>query len=291
MIEREIGILGVSIGTCPPLLSLEPENLLSTREKAYSQQVVMVMFNITTLIRNYFASMNKENYDNLNLTEAFDELLSEIGVIRQYVEGIGKKLIWYYQDSKQLKWLFPNAEYREVKTDRQILEVERTDALVNALYRELSGSDAARTLSKDTKQYSSEYGTFHEIGVAPVRSLDVAAIITHEPHQLFWQRYYPRLYLFESHTGAVKSTSDFHTKLKTLKNDVELPFNQITLTMFGDGVHFKPSSISVRREMVEIATADKWTLLTSPNGMVRTVARLGSDILKDAYGKLCTYYT
>lgn len=291
MIEREIGILGVSIGTCPPLLSLEPENLLSIHEKSASRTVSKVMFNITTLIRNYFASMNKDNYDNLDLTEAFDELLTEIGVIKQYVEGIGKKLLWYYQDSKQLKWLFPNADFREITTDRQIQEAERTDALVNALYRELSGSDAPRILSKDTKRYTGDYGDFHEVGVAPYRELEIVAIITHEPHQLFWDRYYNRMYLFESHTGAVKRPSDFYTKLKTLKSGIEIPFNQITLPMFGDGVHFKPSKASVRRELVEIAVEEKWTLMITPNGMRRAVSRFGSDLLKDAYGKLCNFYT
>lgn len=290
MVERETGILPISIGTSPAISAFDSQTLLRPVEQVASQSVTLVMINLTTLIRNYFASMTNLDWNNVPVQDIFDELIEEVKWIGQYINGLKKKCVFYFQDRKHIPYLFPNAQIKpEWTTPRQMMEFTITNSLLKKLYETLTDKEQPQRLSNDTTVVDGEYGTIMEVGKVPPRQIEVVGIVTHEPHHLLWYNRYQKLYLFESHTGAVKGSADFHTKLKTLKKDEVFPFNGVSLTVFGDGVHFKPCSISIRRELMDIGRSYKWSRITTAPAMSAGIKQLGSDVLKDAYAKLSKF--
>lgn len=291
MAEREMGNGLISIGTSIAVDALNPNNVLLPDENAASHAITRVMFNITTLIRNYFASMTKEQYQVTDANEAYQDLVQEIERVEQSVKAIPKKteLVWYWQDARLLEMEFPNVEFKTPTTDRQIEEAKRWNVLTEALYEYLSGQRVPQAVTVQTLVYENDAHVFYDIGREPKRELETVGIITHEPHHLLWESKYKKLFLVESHTGSIKSTATFYTKLATLKKGERMPFNKVSLVMFGDNVHFKPVGIKIRRELLEIAERKKWSLVTSTNGMYLGIKDLGTDLLKNAYATLCKF--
>lgn len=289
MIAREVGLLPLSIGTSPAIQAFDSSTLLRPMEQVISREVTMVMINLSTLIRNYFASMTGNIAENFQAQEIYDELLGEISWIKEYIEGFKKKCVFYFQDVRHIPYLFSKAEIKENTTEKQITEWKLHEHLLKNIVETMIDKPFPDKLSNDTRLYDGEYGKLMEVGLRPPREMEVVGIVTHEPHHLLWQYRYQRLYLFESHTGAVKGPADFHTKLKTLKRDEVFPFNGLSLSIFGDGVHIKPQSLKIRRELLEVAVSAKWTRLTSPGAMLYGIKDSGSDALKDAYAKLINF--
>ena len=79
------------------------------------------------------------------------------------------------------------------------------------------------------------------------------------------QRYkFTSLSLLESHTGAVKPPAMWYTKLNNGKELTTIPFDRMTIQMFGDGSNlFSPFPIKIRRTMLTISEKNKWTPMTT----------------------------
>lgn len=73
------------------------------------------------------------------------------------------------------------------------------------------------------------------------------------------------LKLLESHTGTVKSFNLFYTRFASFgKNDLtRIPFNSLTLFLFGDNSLVRTSSIKTKKVVLEIAESNKWTYKTT----------------------------
>ena len=93
-----------------------------------------------------------------------------------------------------------------------------------------------------------------------------ALLFSHITVDLLSHPGFASLDLLESHTGKIKSELDWNTKYHKLDDPAfeRLPFNRQLLFIFGDTATIAPVSISIRREILELAKKQKWTPMTSP---------------------------
>jgi hypothetical protein len=77
-------------------------------------------------------------------------------------------------------------------------------------------------------------------------------ITTHIAQDLLNAHTFRSLTLLESHTGALKNTSEFNTKLNISPEQRRIvPLNKFTLRVFGDGVTYSPQPIKLRKTLLE----------------------------------------
>jgi len=85
-------------------------------------------------------------------------------------------------------------------------------------------------------------------------------ITTHIGIDLLPLSKYKDVYLIESHTGEIKDSLKWYSKLRRYgKNDMSLiPFNEATYHIYGDNEFIKPESIPIRKMVYEIAKSLHW---------------------------------
>jgi hypothetical protein len=98
-----------------------------------------------------------------------------------------------------------------------------------------------------------------------------ALMISHYPVDLLQRYRFEALTLLESHTGAVKPPNLWNTKLKDGRELERIPFDRMTLQLFGDGITFTPMNLKVRQKMVELAEKNKWTPMTTKDFVIYCV--------------------
>ena len=73
-----------------------------------------------------------------------------------------------------------------------------------------------------------------------------------------------QLALVESHTGVIKKRQHWHTKLLNGRDLPHIPFDRMTIQMFGDtGNLFAPYPKAHREKLLALATQYQWTSLTT----------------------------
>lgn len=273
-IERDTGAFPVSIGT-----SLAIEGLLGVhpdkpQQPADAEAVEVVYINLATVVRNAVAAMTS---DQLRRAEVgplahlvFEELKALPGIVHDQTQG---RIVVqsYYEDPETIRWLFPHANHKKPKTDRQVflagLEKATTDYVLKLVDHE--GLSLMRLnnhrVPTDTR---------------------VAALLTHQPHQLLWRYNFGTLLLLESHTGKLKPNRVWSTKLKGVKADDHLPFTKVTLLVFGDGTEIEAQPRPIRDEVKKIAEKCHWTVTTTTEKIHSDITRYGSQALQYVYTQL-----
>lgn len=275
IVNREIGQYPISIGT-----SLALEGLFGIHPNQPKHQPVAAKFthlwiNIETPIRNLYAACDKEMLASVTITQAHDLIMEELYHIQEVVTDHPRSEltpVFYYDVFDELKWLYPKAQWRIATTERQQhmlnLETLTRDAVLATI---------------EEKQYPLTVIK----GSPPVEAINVA-LLTHSSHQLLWRFKFNHLMLLESHTGKLKSPGEWSSKLKGISNDDHLPFTPFTLQVFGDGHLFAGEETAIKREVKSIATASRWTKVTTTEKIKNDITNKGSTTLKDCYNKLMT---
>jgi hypothetical protein len=106
------------------------------------------------------------------------------------------------------------------------------------------------------------------------------AIITHTPVDLLAHAKFHELHLLESHTGNLKDRSQWYTKYHDGKNLPPMPFMLALLKIFGDGVHYKPQPVSVRKQIIEIAERYRWSATTTTDKISFSVSQIKDHALR-----------
>lgn len=92
-------------------------------------------------------------------------------------------------------------------------------------------------------------------------------MVSHCPLDLHLAKYFTKLQLLESYTGAVKSPSQFGAKVFS---QASIPFNEITHALFGDSIHVKGFvTRSNKKAIVDLSVNHRWFM------------KKGSDIIAD----------
>jgi hypothetical protein len=216
--------------------------------------------NIRTLMRNFLGGQDPELRRTLNVNDIIHGIVSDIRIISEIVNRYapnGIKIVPYLCTFGDLKNIFPNAVFREMKTDIQREYFYLENAMVShfmSLYK--------NNINVGFKLFNTKFKD-----VAEKETL----ILTHLPIDLLNENKFSRLVLLESHTGKLKTNVEWNTKLKNFKPiHQRIPFNEVTIQFFGDtGDMFAPvASPKVKDRLAEISEEYHWTPLTTISRMI-----------------------
>lgn len=272
--QRTMSAFPVSIGTSLALESIDKgpndpydkeriiPNTVDTQE--YSELWV----NLFTLFRNIYQSIPTASREGIDPAEYKDVLLQEIDIIKDFIGSHtrGKmKCIFYASDYAQLKFHHPHAKIRQDNTDKQKLYTSTMLTVIGGVFKHFTKDD------KSIKHF--------KLGIEPDKS-SKALIMTHYAYDLLSSKKFSNLDLLESHTGLLKPKGLWYTKLTNGNSLVSIPFNKMTIQVFGDGQTFLGLNKEVRDQVFEISTKYNWNPLTTNDRV-----RLGISSMKDAFTK------
>lgn len=255
--DRAKGSLPISIPT-----SLALEGLFGFGEyqdrPSQANKVDEIWVNLRTLFRNLNNSLEGEYKSLVSVESLLEAFKSEIDIFNISValqSGDRIKVRYYYSSYQSFKKEFPHAKWKELNTTKQTMEQDIENRVIQAfrkaipeLWYEFELLDFNVKLKGDYKK---------------------VALLTHYSADLLWYKTFSKLYLLESHTGALKDRSMWYTKLTGGKQHQRIPFNKLTIQVFGDNnLVFSTMSIAIKRRLLEIAEKDSWTS-TSTDERVR----------------------
>jgi hypothetical protein len=249
--QREVGsTIPVSIPTASAL-------------EAVTEWPQAIWINTRTLIRNLLSSMETATRDQLRSLDIYAVIKIEMELIQRVVGELSKgvtEVTFYCCNYSDLSIVLPNAIPRKVNTDLQL----------HLLKLEM---DVLKSLIKD--------GVIKEFKTKLDGKDKDVLILTHHCLDLLWSNTFRKLRLLESHTGTVKTKTQWHTKLTNGKELPEMPFNKFTVQVFGDNnVVLSQSDRKLRAIVVNMATENRWSSVTTMEKI-----RFNINGLKDHFAK------
>ena len=221
--------------------------------------------NVRTIVRNLMGAFPGDlpPYNDL-----VNSLMAEMITIREVVEALDNKcnIVWYFTSHKSIEIVFPRANIRYANTEKQ-REYNRTESKLTHL------------LANNTKE---------------IRQFDVklsgrgadAYILTHHSVDLLSRGTFGKLKLLESHTGALKPQSEWYTKLLNGYNLVGIPFNALTLQVYGDKARFRPQTRAVKKILTETAIKCDWTSVSTTEKVMYGLDRVNDIITKKLFKEM-----
>lgn len=265
-VDRETGQFPVSIGTSLALEGLFNIHPQQPKQPITARRLTEVWINIRTLIRNYFAAMTAAQAAQVSWEASLQVLTIELETLPAVVAQQGKYLVrFYYNDPTELKWQFPHARYKTPRTEKQLHYQYMETLLLKAILQQPATAPQIQWIRR-----------------APtVGGAATVALLTHHPHDLLWRPLFSGLLLLESHTGRLKTYGQWATKLTGVKVEDQLPFNALTLQLFGDGVVFDSFPKNLRDELKQLASTRRWSAVTSLDRIRQDLLRYAGTTLKE----------
>lgn len=216
-----------------------------------------IWFNVRTLLRNLIGAVARDQKSAIKDDDLFDALTAEIQVIMGSLDSVARGLCvpsFYIQTYAGLEKKYQHCFLKSAKTDLQKALLSQEDYVLNALTKsgviDLQHSDL--TLK----------GSPHD-----------SLIVTHMPIDLLSRYEFQKLDLLESHTGKIKPHTQWSSKLTggAGLDLTRMPFNHVTLQLFGDGIHFQTFPIKEKRQFVEMANKYLWSSTTTLSRMKQCI--------------------
>lgn len=257
-----------SIGTAQALESLSGIGDFAAR-KPPMEKYDQLWVNLRTLFRNCLNALDNQSRQLVNGVSLLPALQEDWmilqGSVRQASHG-ATSVVLYYCTMERFEQEFPNARYKELKTERQRHEQKIEDETIRLFLEQVEEDEVKMFNVKITGNHSR------------------SAILTHYPVDLLWRRSFSSLDLVESHTGTIKSRADWHTKLTGGRRLTNMPFNRMTLQVFGDGnVLFASMVPSVKNVIVELANENGWHSLTTPDKVRHSLKKIYDPRVQQFY--------
>lgn len=264
--RRAVGELPLSIGTSLAMETLEPN-------KRYGG----LWINTRTLYRNIYDALDgedrkalvgslmqdKSQRNNQVVVAAFaDTLEEELHQILQYGQGKLDKVTLYHREYANLLRDYRHAILFNPKTPLQ------------KTFRHLMDNVIDEVLRRPIGRYV-DFDKGSQLKGEPIKAL----IMTHYSIDLLSRTEFTQLRLIESYSGAIKSKSQWNTKLTDGKLYPRIPFNAFTIQVFGDrNILFMRYPKPVREAILELSERFKWTTMTTMDKI-----RLNLNWMNDRY--------
>lgn len=259
--ERVMSAPGVSVGTTLALETILPNWPVfdPNREKPPAVNLFeykRVWINLGTLFRNLYSALHRERLSELKSSDAGEALYHEMetiaGAIKEGTQG-AVVVHFYWCDYKDLAKLYPKASLRVPATEKQLKYRDHMEKAVKLAIRTADLNMPGLVTTYNTQIKPLTYGK--------------TLLITHYPVDLLSEARFGSISLLESHTGVIKNKTLWHTKFFNGKSLSNIPFNALTLQVFGDDVHFKPLDAKIRNAILEIAEKGHWNWMTTASKM------------------------
>lgn len=270
MLENETGKFPVAIGT-----SLALESILGIADEQPKDIVPPITnykelwVNIATVIRNFHGSMTVAVSGQMTYDEYVNHCISEVLTIKSVLQDRRKgfKVKFYSVDYDNiLPNVFPKAKFKQPNTDRQKSVKILYDTVLAQMHSKIVHVDIDYSIYNFTMQSYSH-----------IRSL----FLTHMPVDMILFRMDNNDILLESHTGRIKQTHEWNTKLKGGKNLDRIPFNAYTLQVFGDSANtLIPADIKHRKALKKESEERQWNTSLPIKKFIKEVKSFKDSSLK-----------
>lgn len=254
---RTLGTLGMSTGTS---LALELGDAASQIRMSD-----VVMFNLLTLIRNaHDAYETKEEKLALTADQLMEDVVGDLKILARWMEQARKtkpiQMVVYYPTYFSLPIRFSKAKLWEPTKPNQIRYVKLVKDTAKKLY-----SKYDKLIQKT------------DIGMPTYKGKGI--VLTHHVVDLVMVDAVSRLMLMESYTGKVKPFTQWYTKLTGGENLYFMPFNKLTIQVFGDrSTDFRSSSTGIKELVKKLATDYGWTSATTLGRMRSNISSLPQGV-------------
>lgn len=258
---RTLGNLGISVGTS---LAFEGDF------KDVIGETDTILLNLRTLVKSVMdASQDTGEYKKKSLMVQWtlDDIKGISKILEEHRGHRPLNMIIYNPSYLTLKMHFVAGDFWKPKTLKQI---EREDMLDSVC------SKVSSELKELVKNNVSSLPKFEGKGL----------ILTSYPVDLLLTESNRRLYLLERYTGTVKPFNLWYTKLTGSEDLENMPFNKLTIIVFGDkSTTFRSSKQALKDEVKELAIKGKWTSYTTVEKVRATINRFCSPADKHLFLK------
>lgn len=271
--DRAIGYFPLSIATS---LAIEKMLGFTTDEQGMTTQAKIkpatnyshLWINVATLFRNLHGSLQRDTDHLVSNQVLATALILEIKQILQIVSEHSPQLecVFYVASHNSIKSTYPGAVLREPKSANQLAYREK---LVRSIGYLLSLAENEKIKIRNFSNDVLIHGSFNVL------------IMTHTVIDLLTEPKLRTLDLLESHTGTIKPKALWYTKLITAKTMPNIPFNKLTLLVFGDSENFSPQSHAVKNALLQLATDKKWSAVTSLERIKGHISEVKDTQVKD----------
>lgn len=246
--NREKGAFPISIGT-----SLAIEGAIGQHPEQPSHPNTLlannqVWFNLFTLFRNLYQSLKAEDQKAATVVDLYPALVEDILGCQTTIaqESNGKcQAVFYLNDYSTLAKKYPHAKLKQPSTDNQQIYQAIEEATLMRLLR-----DPPVEIERFQTSIQGQFGK--------------VLIVTHYSFDLMARYSFASLNLLESHTGKIKPSSQWNSKLTGKREDTDhLPFLMLTLQVYGDGQQFMSLPGGLRPAILKVAKARQWTTVTT----------------------------
>ena len=260
MVERELGeTLPFSIATAVPF-----EKIVSNMD--YAGKGDAIFFNVKTLWRNFWGAYSSEGKPNVR--EVIPAFIEEARQLQNFIHAGGRAFYFYVPQYRAIERVFPLAKFRkeEKLTPKQKVEAIAEHVAITAL---MSSGLPISNLNYNFPAYDKDVW-----------------MITHHPIDLLQRYQFKSLHLLESHTGTLKNPMEWNSKIIPSADYVRIPFNVMTLQVFGDGVNFLSGPPAYKKALKELAEVRQWTPLTTKIKIIDDLGRLADKTVATTLKKM-----
>lgn len=263
MEQRTIGMLPISVGT-----SLAFEALIANPKNPIDN----LMLNISTVFRNAYQAYETSVRPKLTADQLYQDVLQDLGGIYEVLSKIGRNrspnMVAYYCSYAGLPKRFPLAKLWLPDTPIQLKYAQLEETVLKRLVSELRGHIRLcdHTIPNGIRN---------------------SYVITHHIVDLIVPQGYGDITLIESHTGSLKGKDQWYTKLTGGSKLERIPFNPLTLQIFGDNsTHFKANAFKYKAAVVALSEKYKWTPMTTIDRIRLGIASVQDESLREDLSKM-----
>ena len=250
--ERQTGQFPLSIATS---LALESANGIHPEMSVDRAPVLAYRefwVNIRTLFRNLLGAMDARSAGIARPEPLGDAIIQEMEAIARIIADASHGMthvVFYVSEYKDIERKYPLGNVRRDNTERQKEYTANQEQTIQYVLDHTTNSEPYKVLVFD-------------LHIKPLTQASTL-IMTHYPFDLVSQKNFGELVLLESHTGAIKKRALWYTKYMNGNDLSMIPFNEGFLQVFGDAETFRPMDVRVRRELVELASKNRWNATTT----------------------------
>jgi hypothetical protein len=263
--DRVMGKYPLSIAT-----SLAIEGAIGEHEEHPTGKNELILYdqiwvNIKTIFRNLYNSVDRELVETVPHVTLYEQVEVEADQFQRVIDSETKgqmKVVFYVSDYAGMERAYPHSHLRG---DTTVLQKTYTSAMIGSL------APYVRNHQEDLKTFKLKI-----TGSSDGKSM----LLTHYPLDLICKGF-RELVLLESHTGTVKHKHQWYTKYLNGSTIPTIPFNEQFIQVFGDKEHFRPTSINIRKAVLDLATQYNWSQVTTRDKLVYDIGLLKDHFLKD----------
>lgn len=254
--ERELGEFPISYNSSVAIMLLADKNKESPSLEAAKTKPEELWINIGTLFRNLENAIDPNIVEKLTTDILVRTLVEEVRLTVNYLRDIYQdklKVVLYQSTYEFLHSKFPMSIIKKPSTQKQLIY----DRLLTKTLK-LIQPEITELIKSDFSIAEVPYVDYHVLRNLPNSEYKTLWVLTHHAVDLLGFKRAKEVKLLESSTARLRGKYEWNAKL-TGKNLDKIPFNKLTLQIFGDrSNNFNSMGMKYKKILFALADEYKW---------------------------------